>query len=200
MPQVRRKPVVLIVRDGWGENPYPEWNHANAIHLAKTPVADELMEKYPHVLIHTSGEDVGLPAGVMGNSEVGHQNIGAGRIVDQEVMRITRAIRDGSFFPKQSAAGGDRLMFKSTGGTLHLLGLMSDGRVHSDIEHAYAFMKVAHDAGLGHDRFAIHAITDGRDTSPAGGLEFIRQLEAKARRNWSRPHRQRDWPLLRNGS
>ena len=73
LTELRRKPVVLIVRDGWGENPYPEWDHANAIHLAQTPVADMLMESYPHVLIHTSGEDVGLPVGVMGNSEVGHQ-------------------------------------------------------------------------------------------------------------------------------
>lgn len=177
MPQVRRKPVVLIVRDGWGENPNAEWNHANAIHLAKTPVSDDLMEKYPNVLIHTSGEDVGLPAGVMGNSEVGHQNIGAGRIVDQEVMRITRSIRDESFFSKPVITEAVQHV-QATGGTLHLLGLMSDGRVHSDIEHAYAFMKVAADAGLG-DRFAIHAITDGRDTSPKGGLEFIRQLEAK---------------------
>ncbi len=180
MPQVRRKPVVLIVRDGWGENPYPEWNHANAIYLARTPVADALMQKYPHALVHTSGEDVGLPVGVMGNSEVGHQNIGAGRIVDQEVMRITRAIRDESFFKNKVLLEAIEHV-KSTGGTLHLLGLMSDGRVHSDIEHAYAFIKVAHDAGLGHERFAIHAITDGRDTSPTGGLEFIRQLEAKTK-------------------
>jgi len=98
LTDVRRKPVVLIVRDGWGQNPNREWDHANAIHLAVKPVDDALMRDYPHVLVRTSGEDVGLPEGVMGNSEVGHQNIGAGRIVDQEVMRITRAIRDGSFF------------------------------------------------------------------------------------------------------
>ena len=178
LPQVRRKPVVLIVRDGWGENPHSEWNHANAIHLAETPVADQLMAKYPHTLIHTSGEDVGLPRGVMGNSEVGHQNIGAGRIVDQEVMRITRSIRDRSFFTKPTITAAVEHV-QSSGGTLHLLGLMSDGRVHSDIEHAYAFIEVAKDAGLGHDRFAIHAITDGRDTSPTGGLDFLRQLETK---------------------
>ncbi len=93
MPQVRRKPVVLIVRDGWGENPNPEWNHANAVHLASTPVSDALMRDYPNVLIHTSGEDVGLPDGVMGNSEVGQQNSGAGRLVVQAEMRITLAIR-----------------------------------------------------------------------------------------------------------
>jgi 2,3-bisphosphoglycerate-independent phosphoglycerate mutase len=90
-----KRPVVLIVRDGWGANPHPEGNRGNAIHLGRTPNTDRLMAAYPHVLIHTSGENVGLSAGTMGNSEVGHQNLGAGRIVDQEVMRITRRIRDG---------------------------------------------------------------------------------------------------------
>ena len=82
--KVAKRPTVLIIRDGWGKNPYPEWNNANAVYLAKHPVADRLMAEYPNVLIHTSGFDVGLPEGTMGNSEVGHQNIGAGRIVDQE--------------------------------------------------------------------------------------------------------------------
>src|ERR1043165_2968010 len=95
--QVKR-PVVLIVRDGWGKNPYPQWNHANAVYLAKHPVADELMAKYPVTLIHTSGFDVGLPEGTMGNSEVGHQNIGAGRIGDQEAGRITTQTRTGELF------------------------------------------------------------------------------------------------------
>lgn len=176
MTDVRRKPVVLIVRDGWGENPNGEWDHANAIVQAKTPVADRLMDAYPNVLIKTSGEDVGLPAGVMGNSEVGHQNIGAGRIVDQEVMRITRAIRDGSFFEKPALVGAIEHV-KKTGGTLHLLGLMSDGRVHSDIEHAYATIDLAKRHGLEADRFAIHVITDGRDTTPRSGIEFVRSLE-----------------------
>src|SRR5712671_4870734 len=98
MPAPRNTPLVLIVRDGWGQNPHPEHDAFNAIKLAKTPVAHRLDHEYPHTLIKTSGEDVGLPQGTMGNSEVGHQNIGAGRIVDQELMRITRAIRDGSFF------------------------------------------------------------------------------------------------------
>lgn len=177
MTPLRRKPVVLIVRDGWGENPYPEWDLANAIRIARTPVADRLMEKYPNTLIHTSGEDVGLPAGVMGNSEVGHQNIGAGRIVDQEVMRITRSIRDESFFSNKVLAEAiDHV--QSSGGTLHLLGLMSDGRVHSDIEHAKAIVDLANRSGLQRDQLAIHAITDGRDTSPTGGLEYVRELEA----------------------
>src|SRR5215470_3578609 len=93
-----KRPLVLIVRDGWGSNPYPQWDHANAVKLGKHAVDDKLMREYPHVLIHTSGFDVGLPEGTMGNSEVGHQNIGAGRIVDQESVRITKEIRSGHFF------------------------------------------------------------------------------------------------------
>jgi 2,3-bisphosphoglycerate-independent phosphoglycerate mutase len=170
--------VVLIVRDGWGENPYPKWNEANAVYLAKTPVADALMETYPNVLIHTSGEDVGLPAGVMGNSEVGHQNIGAGRIVDQEVMRITRAIRNGSFFTNSVLQEAIEHV-KETGGTLHLLGLMSDGRVHSDLEHGFAVVDLVKQSGLPSNQFAVHAITDGRDTSPTGGIQYVGQLEDK---------------------
>src|SRR5687767_15868012 len=95
---VKNKPLVLIIRDGWGKNPFPQWNHANAVYLAKHPVQDKLLAEYPNVLIHTSGFDVGLPEGTMGNSEVGHQNIGAGRIVDQESVRITKDIRTGAFF------------------------------------------------------------------------------------------------------
>lgn len=175
---LRRRPVVLIVRDGWGENPNRDADASNAIVQADTPVSDRLMSDYPNTLVKTSGEDVGLPVGVMGNSEVGHQNIGAGRIVDQEVMRITRAIRDRSFFTNPTiTAAVDHV--KDSGGTLHVLGLMSDGRVHSDIEHAYAFIQVAKDAGLGRDGLAIHAITDGRDTSPTSGVDFVGRVEKK---------------------
>src|ERR1700751_616400 len=95
-----KRPTVLIIRDGWGKNPFPEWNKANAVYLAKHPVADKLMAEYPNVLIHTSGFDVGLPENTMGNSEVGHQNIGAGRVVDQESVHITKEIRSGKFFDK----------------------------------------------------------------------------------------------------
>src|SRR5438874_12316699 len=98
MSQLTKRPIVLIIRDGWGKNPYPQWIKANAEYLAKHPVADELMANYPTTLIHTSGFDVGLPEGTMGNSEVGHQNIGAGRIVDQESVRISKQIRSGEFF------------------------------------------------------------------------------------------------------
>ncbi|MCH1496897.1 MAG: 2,3-bisphosphoglycerate-independent phosphoglycerate mutase [Rubripirellula sp.] len=178
MTNVRRKPVVLIIRDGWGESPNQEWNHANAILLANTPVSDGLMATYPNVLIHTSGEDVGLPAGVMGNSEVGHQNIGAGRIVDQEVMRITRAIRNESFFENPTLKAAINHV-KTTGGTLHLLGLMSDGRVHSDLEHGFAIVDLVKRNGLSSDQFVVHAITDGRDTSPTSGIRFIGRLQQK---------------------
>ncbi|MEM6362852.1 MAG: 2,3-bisphosphoglycerate-independent phosphoglycerate mutase [Planctomycetota bacterium] len=172
-----RRPVVLIVRDGWGQNPDPKWDHCNAVVQADKPVDDRLMRDYPNVLIHTSGEDVGLPAGVMGNSEVGHQNIGAGRIVDQEVMRITRAIRNESFFSNSVIQGAIDHVAKS-GGRLHLLGLMSDGRVHSDLQHGLAVIDLAQRHGLSGDQLAIHAITDGRDTSPKGGLGYVGQIQS----------------------
>jgi 2,3-bisphosphoglycerate-independent phosphoglycerate mutase len=178
MTAVRRKPVVLIIRDGWGKNPYPKWDKANAVVQAKTPVADGLMEKYPSVLIKTSGEDVGLPDGVMGNSEVGHQNIGAGRIVDQEVMRITRSIREGEFFEKPVLLEAIEHCRK-TGGKLHVLGLMSDGRVHSDLDHALAVVDLYKQSGLPADKLVIHAITDGRDTSPTGGLDYVQKVQDK---------------------
>ncbi|KAA5546190.1 2,3-bisphosphoglycerate-independent phosphoglycerate mutase [Roseiconus nitratireducens] len=178
MSQLRRKPVVLIVRDGWGHNPYPEWDKANAIVLAETPVADKLMKTYPNVLIKTSGEDVGLPHGVMGNSEVGHQNIGAGRIVDQEVMRITRSIREGEFFKNKVLLGALEHV-RRTGGKLHVLGLMSDGRVHSDLDHALAVVDLYKQADLPADGLVIHAITDGRDTSPTGGLGYVKKIQQK---------------------
>ncbi|TWT89220.1 2,3-bisphosphoglycerate-independent phosphoglycerate mutase [Neorhodopirellula pilleata] len=176
--QLRRRPVVLIVRDGWGQNPDPKWNDCNAVFLAKKPVDDGLTRDYPSVLIATSGEDVGLPDGVMGNSEVGHQNIGAGRIVDQEVMRITRAIRDDSFFSNPVVTGAIEHV-KASGGRLHILGLMSDGRVHSDLQHAMAAIDLAKRNALTGDRLAIHAITDGRDTTPHSGLGFVSQIEDK---------------------
>src|SRR5262245_60011900 len=123
--QLARRPLLLIVRDGWGHNPYPEWNHANAVHLARTPGDERLRANYPWVQIKTSGEDVGLLAGVMGNSEVGHQNIGAGRVVDQEQMRITRMIRDGSFFENEKLCAGVEHAKKS-GGAVHIMGLCSN--------------------------------------------------------------------------
>lgn len=178
MPKLAKRPLLLIVRDGWGQNPDPKWNDANAVYLARKPFDDRLMRDYPNVLIHTSGEDVGLPVGIMGNSEVGHQNIGAGRIVDQEVMRITRRIRDGSFFTNSALSGAINQALR-TRGKLHVMGLCSDAGVHSTLEHAYAIAELAKRRNMRREDFCFHAFGDGRDTAPRSGIEFIRQVEAK---------------------
>jgi 2,3-bisphosphoglycerate-independent phosphoglycerate mutase len=178
MPKPRKRPAVLVIRDGWGANPSSEWNKANAVWLGKTPNTDRLMAGYPHVLIHTSGEDVGLPCGTMGNSEVGHQNIGAGRIVDQEVMRITRRIREGSFFDNAALCGAaDRAV--RTGGCVHVMGLASDIGVHSVLPHLYAVVELCKRRGVPGDRVVVHAFGDGRDSPPTSGIDYIRQVETK---------------------
>lgn len=172
-----KRPVVLIIRDGWGHNPDPKFNDCNAVHLAKTPVNDRLVDKYPVTQIHTSGEDVGLPDGVMGNSEVGHQNIGAGRIVNQQLMGITTAIREGSFFENQTLKNSVAHVQK-TGGTIHLLGLLSDGGVHAHIDHAVALVEFYKRQNVTAD-VVVHVITDGRDTAPQSGLEFVKSFEER---------------------
>ena len=172
------KPVALIIRDGWGENHDPGHDKFNAVKLAGTPVADSLRRSCPRTEIRTFGPDVGLPEGIMGNSEVGHQNIGAGRIVDQEIVRINKAFASGTV--KESAVL--KKVFAhvgETGGRLHLLGLVSDAGVHSMLEHLYGILRLAREDGL--DRVCIHAFTDGRDTAPQSGLGYIRQIEAKCR-------------------
>src|SRR4026207_1507578 len=137
VPRPVKRPLVLIVRDGWGKNPFPEWNRANAVYLAKHPVADRLTADSPNGLIATRGCDVGLPEGTMGNSEVGHQNIGAGRIVDQESVRITKQIRNGEFF--DNAEVNNAVTNALTKGTsLHLFGIVSDAGVHGLLEHLFA--------------------------------------------------------------
>src|SRR5215510_7056126 len=171
-----KRPLVLIVRDGWGKNPYPKWNDANAVYLAKHPVADKLLAEYPNVLIHTSGFDVGLPEGTMGNSEVGHQNIGAGRIVDQESVRITKAIRSGEFFDNVALNATIENALKN-GTNLHLFGIVSDAGVHGLLEHLYGCLELCRRREL--KRVFLHAFTDGRDSSPNKGIEYIRQAEAK---------------------
>lgn len=167
------RPVVLVILDGWGigrDEP------GNAVLHANTPTMDRLLAGYPHAFLLTSGEDVGLPAGQMGNSEVGHTNIGAGFVVYQWLTRIDRAIASGEFFQNPVLNEAiDRV--KSNGGTLHLLGLVSDGGVHSHINHLVALLRSARDRGLSGDRVAVHAFTDGRDTSPHGGAIYVRQLE-----------------------
>jgi len=174
--RLRKRPVAIIIRDGWGKNPYPQWNHANAVYLAKHPVADRIMAQYPNTLIHTSGFDVGLPEGTMGNSEVGHQNIGAGRIVDQESVKITKEIRGGQFYSNAELNAAMDHVLKNNS-SLHLFGIASDAGVHGLLEHLYGCLELAKRRGL--PRVFLHAFTDGRDTSPNAGLGFIQQIDAK---------------------
>ncbi|AFG36629.1 2,3-bisphosphoglycerate-independent phosphoglycerate mutase [Spirochaeta africana] len=170
------KPVVLIVRDGWGRNPNPDQHDYNAVELANTPCSDTLLKKYPWVQIATSGEDVGLPEGTMGNSEVGHQNLGAGRIVYQDSVRITKAIREGDFFRNESLTAGIERA-KKNAGWVHIMGLASDAGVHALLNHLYASVEMC--KKLGQTKVAVHLFTDGRDTGPYTGIEFIRQIEEK---------------------
>jgi 2,3-bisphosphoglycerate-independent phosphoglycerate mutase len=165
-------PLLLIIRDGWGENPFPAHDPFNAVRLAKTPVADRLMRGYPWTLIRTSGEDVGLPDGTMGNSEVGHQNIGAGRIVDQESVVITKACRAG--LDKNEAIATSIRSAAHSGRSVHLMGICSDAGVHGLLEHLYACLRAC--KSLGHERVHVHLFTDGRDTGPFTGLGFVRQV------------------------
>ena len=161
----RRQPVVLVILDGWGCAPP---GPGNAVELAETPVFDRLWAEYPHTTIKASGEAVGLPAGQMGNSEVGHLTIGSGRILDQDLQRINRAIADGSFFENPALkAAFDR------GGDVHLLGLVSRGGVHSHIEHLQALLRFAP------ERTWIHAFTDGRDVSPHAAEHDLAELSAE---------------------
>ena len=175
-----KRPVVLIIRDGWGNNPYPEFQDYNAIHLAKTPVDDWLRQNYPNVLIHTSGEDVGLPAGVIGNSEVGHQNIGAGRIVNQELLRISTMIRSGEF-TRNVVLLNAIAHVKENNTNLHLMGLASDAGVHSSLEHLYGLLSLAKSNGLKSNQVFIHNFSDGRDCQPDLGIDFCEQIETKTK-------------------
>jgi 2,3-bisphosphoglycerate-independent phosphoglycerate mutase len=173
------KPVALIIRDGWGISPKGQAAaeaEGNAPLLAKLPFHEYLYKTFPQSRLSASGEDVGLPAGQMGNSEVGHLNLGAGRIVYQELTRINKAIADGTLATNSALVKFfDEL--KAKNGALHLWGLLSDGGVHSHQEHLYALVAAAKQAGL--SRIFIHAFLDGRDTSPNGGEHYLAALEAK---------------------
>jgi 2,3-bisphosphoglycerate-independent phosphoglycerate mutase len=164
--------AILVIMDGWGIGKVPE---ADAVRQARTPFIDSLYRDHPHATLLTCGEDVGLPEGQMGNSEVGHLNLGAGRIVYQELQRINVAIRNGELAtnPALQTAIGNAL---AQGKALHLLGLVSDGGVHAHIRHLMALVTECHRAGL--RQVYIHAFTDGRDTDPRSGLGFLRQLQA----------------------
>ncbi|MBX3322627.1 MAG: 2,3-bisphosphoglycerate-independent phosphoglycerate mutase [Phycisphaeraceae bacterium] len=168
-------PMVLIIRDGWGENPNSEHDVFNAVKLARTPVSDRLMTEWPSTLIKTSGEDVGLPAGTMGNSEVGHQNIGAGRVVDQESVAITKACRGG--LEKNEVIAKAIGQAKAKKRSVHLMGICSDAGVHGLLEHLYAVLHACKTLGQPGDRVFVHLFTDGRDTGPFSGIEFAGQVE-----------------------
>jgi 2,3-bisphosphoglycerate-independent phosphoglycerate mutase len=174
---LKKRPCILIIRDGWGYNPDRNEDAYNAIRRANTPVDDMLMAEYPNCLIHTYGEYVGLPDGTMGNSEVGHQNIGAGRIVPQESVRITYTIRDGSFFENKEFLNLVRFV-KEHNGRMHVMGLCSDIGVHSRLEHLYGLLELAKRNGL--SEVFIHAFTDGRDSPPNSGIGYIAAIEKKA--------------------
>ena len=167
-----KRPTMLMILDGFGLNPSA---YGNAVAAARTPNLDAIFAKYPHIKLAASGLAVGLPEGQMGNSEVGHLNIGAGRIVYQELTRITKAIEDEIFFDNLPLNHAVRHV-KETGGTLHVFGLLSDGGVHSHISHIEAVLKLAKMRGL--QKVVVHCFMDGRDVPPTSGLGFVRELEA----------------------
>ena len=168
-----KRPVALVILDGWGINPVCD---NNAVCQAKTPRLDALFKEYPSAHLGASGMAVGLPDGQMGNSEVGHLNIGAGRVVYQDFTRITKSIKDGDFFDNPILCEAiDKV--KSSGGTLHLMGLLSDGGVHSHNTHLYALVDLARRRGL--EKVFVHAFMDGRDTPPKSGAGYLRELEEK---------------------
>jgi 2,3-bisphosphoglycerate-independent phosphoglycerate mutase len=164
-------PIALVIIDGWGYSPQRE---GNAIALAATPYYDEICENYPQTFLEASGARVGLPAGVMGNSEVGHLNIGAGRVIRMDVSRVDYDIGSGEFFRNEvlvAAIDG----VKQRGKALHLMGLLSDGQVHSSQQHLYALLRLAKQRGL--ERVFIHCFLDGRDTPPSSGVYYLAALE-----------------------
>src|SRR6516164_4158880 len=172
---MRPKPLVLIILDGWG---YAPPSDSNAISLARKPNYDKLLADFPNTLIHTSGHYVGLPTGQMGNSEVGHLNIGAGRIVYMDITKIDLMIENGEF--EKNPALLEAITKARTGDRrLHLFGLLSDGGVHSHQNHLYALLRMAKQNGV--DRVFVHCFMDGRDTLPTNGAGYIEQLQQKMR-------------------
>ncbi|MGH9366290.1 MAG: 2,3-bisphosphoglycerate-independent phosphoglycerate mutase [Thermoanaerobaculia bacterium] len=165
------RPVLLVICDGWG---WAAPSEGNAIALARKPIFDRWIAQEPWTLLEASGEAVGLPAGLMGNSEVGHLNLGAGRMVPQDLLRVDLSIRDGSFFENPALVGAARHA-KRPGATLHLLGLLSDGGVHSHGRHLAALLELARRRGV--PRVAVHVFTDGRDTPPRSARTYLARLE-----------------------
>ena len=169
----KRGPLALIIIDGWGYSPARE---GNAIALAATPFYDEMIDKYPHTLLEAHGSRVGLPAGVMGNSEVGHLNIGSGRVIRMDVSLVDHEIASGEFFRNQVLTAAVASA-KKKGRALHLMGLTSDGQVHSSLEHLYALLRLAQNHQL--DQVFVHCFLDGRDTPPASAADYVATLQRK---------------------
>ena len=170
---MNKTPTTLIIMDGFGLS---DAASGNAVSAARTPCLDKLFREYAHTTLEASGLSVGLPDGQMGNSEVGHTNIGGGRVVFQDLPRITNAIADGSFF-ENPAYNHAMDACKEKGTSLHLMGLLSDGGVHSHLEHLFALLKMARDKGL--EKVYIHAFLDGRDVSPTSGADFVARTVEK---------------------
>ena len=168
-----KKPYAIIIMDGYGINPNP---NGNAIVADGSKYVNELIKTYPSAQLGASGMSVGLPDGQMGNSEVGHLNIGAGRIVYQDLTKITKDIRNGEFFKNEQLLKAMHAA-KAKGTKLHLFGLVSTGGVHSHTEHLYALVEMAKREGL--DNVFVHAFTDGRDVAPTSGADFLAELQAK---------------------
>ncbi len=175
-----RPPVLLVIRDGWGSSPDHSQDKTNAVVQAKKPCDDALHAKYPVTLVRASGLDVGLPDGQMGNSEVGHENIGAGRIVDQELVRLNKLFSEKQLARNPVWHAIVARLKANPAAKLHLMGIVSDGGVHGMLEHLYGILRQAKEDGLA-GRVFIHGFTDGRDTPPFGGLEYVRQVEAQIR-------------------
>ena len=171
-----KKPVALIIMDGFGYNPD---SYGNAIADAKKPNLDKLFAECPHTLIGASGLDVGLPDGQMGNSEVGHTNIGAGRVVYQMLVKISKSIKEGTIRKNPAIVGAVENCVKN-GSALHLMGLLSDGGVHSHIEHLFGLMEMAKDMGV--EKIYVHAFLDGRDVPPTSGAEYMEKLVEETQR------------------
>ncbi len=209
-------PLALIILDGFGQGAASK---TNAITVAEPRFYMDLRERYPFTTLTASGEQVGLPCGLMGNSEVGHLNIGAGRIVGQEISRIDKAIHDGLFFTNPALVGAVEHA-KQEDSTLHLMGLCSDGRVHSSLEHLSALLKLCKQRGLAGDRVQLHAFLDGRDTPPKSALGYIQAIEQEMKhigvgriatvsgryyamdrdKRWERTQKAYDAVVLGNGS
>lgn len=173
-PAGRPRPFVLIIMDGWGINPRKD---SNAIAMARTPHLDKLADVWPHTAVRTSGLAVGLPEGQMGNSEVGHQNIGAGKRVLQDYTRVSESIKDGTFFQNPALLRAIEHVKKNSS-RLHICGLLGNGGVHAHSSHLEALLRLAQMHEI--NEVYIHSFTDGRDSSPTGGVEFMKQLEARA--------------------